>query len=95
MGRSPGPSLRATGVAYDVRRAFPYCGYEQYEFDVITRTEGDAYARFLVRLDEMDQAMRIIRQVRKQLETPGPGDDRRHQVSHRRRKRRSRSRWRR
>jgi NADH-quinone oxidoreductase subunit D len=67
-----GPSLRASGVAYDVRRAFPYLGYEQYEFDVITRTEGDAYARFLVRLDEMDQAMRIIRQVRKQLDEPGP-----------------------
>jgi NADH-quinone oxidoreductase subunit D len=67
-----GPALRATGVPYDIRRAFPYSGYEQYEFDVVTRTEGDAYARFMVRLDEMDQSMRIIEQVRKQLETPGP-----------------------
>ena len=67
-----GPALRATGVPYDVRRAFPYSGYEQYEFDVITRTEGDAYARFMVRLDEMDQSMRIVEQVRKQLDTPGP-----------------------
>jgi NADH-quinone oxidoreductase subunit D len=67
-----GPALRGSGVPYDVRRAFPYLGYEQYEFDVITRTEGDAYARFLVRLDEMDQSMRIVKQVRKQLETPGP-----------------------
>jgi NADH-quinone oxidoreductase subunit D len=67
-----GPVLRGSGVAYDVRRAFPYSGYENYAFDVITRTEGDAYARFLVRLDEMDEAMRIIRQVRKVLETPGP-----------------------
>ncbi len=58
-----GPSLRASGVAYDVRKAFPYSGYEQYEFDVPTRTEGDAYARFLVRLDEMDESMRIIEQV--------------------------------
>lgn len=66
-----GPSLRATGIAYDVRRAFPYGGYENYEFDVITRTEGDSYARFLVRLDEMEQAMRIIRQVRDALK-PGP-----------------------
>jgi NADH-quinone oxidoreductase subunit D len=66
-----GPTLRATGIPYDVRRAFPYSGYESYEFDVPTRTEGDAYARFLVRLDEMDEAMRIIRQVRKQLDTPG------------------------
>jgi NADH-quinone oxidoreductase subunit D len=67
-----GPSLRGSGVAYDVRRAFPYSGYETYDFDVPTRTEGDAYARFLVRLDEMDEAMRIIRQVRKRLEKPGP-----------------------
>jgi len=67
-----GPVLRATGVAYDVRRAFPYSGYEKYEFDVPTRTEGDAYARFLVRLEEMDESMRIIAQVRQELERPGP-----------------------
>lgn len=66
-----GPSLRATGIAYDVRRAFPYGGYENYEFDIPTRVEGDSYARFLVRLDEMEQAMRIIQQVRKALR-PGP-----------------------
>jgi NADH-quinone oxidoreductase subunit D len=67
-----GPALRGSGVAYDVRRAFPYLTYEQYEFDVITRSEGDAYARFLVRLDEMDQSMRIVAQARAFLETPGP-----------------------
>lgn len=67
-----GPALRATGVPYDIRRAFPYSGYEQYEFDVVTRTEGDAYARFMVRLDEMDQSMRIVEQARKLLEVPGP-----------------------
>ncbi|MFY9719242.1 MAG: NADH dehydrogenase (quinone) subunit D [Candidatus Cybelea sp.] len=67
-----GPSLRASGIAYDVRRAFPYTGYDTYEFDVPTRTEGDAYARFLVRLDEMEQAMRIVEQVRKRLDNPGP-----------------------
>ncbi len=66
-----GPSLRATGIAYDVRRAFPYGGYEEFEFDVITRTEGDSYARFLVRLDEMEESMRIVRQVRDALK-PGP-----------------------
>jgi len=66
-----GPALRATGIAYDVRRAFPYGGYENYEFDIITRTEGDSYARFLVRLDEMEQSMRIVRQVRAALK-PGP-----------------------
>jgi NADH-quinone oxidoreductase subunit D len=67
-----GPSLRASGIAYDVRRAFPYIGYETYDFEVPTRTDGDAYARFLVRLDEMDQSLRIIEQVRKRLDTPGP-----------------------
>ncbi len=67
-----GPSLRGSGIAYDIRKAFPYSGYDTYEFDVPTRTEGDAYARFLVRLDEMDESMRIIRQTRKRLEKPGP-----------------------
>jgi NADH-quinone oxidoreductase subunit D len=67
-----GPSLRASGIGYDVRKAFPYSGYEKYEFDVPVRAEGDAYARFLVRLDEMDEAVRIIRQVREQLDVPGP-----------------------
>jgi NADH-quinone oxidoreductase subunit D len=62
-----GAPLRASGVAYDIRKAFPYSGYENYEFDIPTRTEGDAYARFLVRLDEMDQSYRILRQVREQL----------------------------
>jgi NADH-quinone oxidoreductase subunit D len=66
-----GPALRASGVAYDVRKAFPYSGYERYEFDVPTRTEGDAYARFLVRLDEIDQSLRIIKQVRAELDVPG------------------------
>ena len=56
-GTSPARSLRASGIAYDVRKAFPYSGYETYEFDVPTRTEGDAYARFLVRLDEMEQSI--------------------------------------
>ena len=66
-----GPSLRASGIAYDVRRAFPYCGYETYDFGVPTRDDGDAYARFLVRLDEMEQANRILEQCRQRLETPG------------------------
>lgn len=67
-----GPSLRASGIAYDVRKAFPYTGYETYDFDVPTRDEGDAYARFLVRLDEMEQSMRIVEQARGRLDTPGP-----------------------
>jgi NADH-quinone oxidoreductase subunit D len=67
-----GPSRRGSGIAYDVRKAFPYSGYEKYAFDVPVRDDGDAYARFLVRLDEMDEAMRIVEQVRKELERPGP-----------------------
>ncbi len=67
-----GPALRGSGVAYDVRKAFPYSGYEQYTFDIPTRTEGDAYARFLVRLDEMEEAMKIVEQALEKLRTPGP-----------------------
>jgi NADH-quinone oxidoreductase subunit D len=67
-----GPTLRGSGIAYDVRKAFPYSGYETYEFDVPVRKEGDAYARFLVRLDEMDESMRIVRQARARLVEPGP-----------------------
>lgn len=67
-----GPVLRGSGISYDVRKAFPYSGYDGYQFDVPVRSEGDAYARFLVRLDEMDESMRIIAQARKKLAKPGP-----------------------
>ena len=67
-----GPPLRASGIQYDVRKAFPYSGYDSYDFDIPTRLEGDAYARFLVRLDEIDQSLRIIKQVRQRLDAPGP-----------------------
>ena len=68
-----GPALRASGIAYDVRRAYPYSGYENFEFDVPVREEGDSYARFLVRLDEMDESFRIVKQVRDKLKnTRGP-----------------------
>ncbi len=62
-----GPPLRASGIAYDIRKAYPYSGYENVHFDVITRPEGDAYARFLVRLDEMEESMRIVEQIRRSL----------------------------
>jgi len=48
-----GPSLRATGVDHDLRKARPYCGYENYDFEVPTGTHGDIYDRYLVRLEEM------------------------------------------
>jgi NADH-quinone oxidoreductase subunit D len=58
-----GPILRASGMAYDMRKAFPYSGYEQYAFDVPTCAEGDVYARYKVRVEEMRQSLRIIQQA--------------------------------
>ncbi len=58
-----GPLLRAAGLAHDLRRSDPYCGIEQYEFDVPIQTAGDSYARYTVRVEEMRQSMRIIRQA--------------------------------
>ncbi len=58
-----GPTLRAIGVDYDVRRAEPYSGYEQYDFEIPTRTGGDCLARFEVRIEEMEQSCRIIEQA--------------------------------
>jgi NADH-quinone oxidoreductase subunit D len=62
-----GPMLRASGVAYDVRRDFPYLDYETYEFDVPIGTSGDVYDRFLVRMEEMRQSVRILEQAVKRL----------------------------
>ena len=58
-----GPMLRASGVAYDVRRDFPYLDYETYDFDVPIGTHGDVYDRYLVRMEEMRQSVRIIEQA--------------------------------
>ena len=58
-----GPALRGSGVPYDIRKANPYLGYENYDFDVPVTTEGDAYSRYLCRFEEMRQSLRIIQQA--------------------------------
>jgi len=67
-----GPTLRASGVAYDVRKFFPYSSYEEFEFEVPTRTEGDCYARYLVRLAEMRESLKIVRQAMAKIPPEGP-----------------------
>jgi NADH-quinone oxidoreductase subunit D len=62
-----GPMLRASGVAYDVRKDFPYLDYETYDFDVPVGTNGDVYDRFLVRVEELRQSVRILEQCIKRL----------------------------
>jgi NADH-quinone oxidoreductase subunit D len=69
-----GPLARAVGVGYDVRRVFPYCGYETYEFDVPVLTNGDVYDRYLVRIEEMRQSVRICRQAIKRITPRGVFD---------------------
>ncbi|GGE06216.1 NADH-quinone oxidoreductase subunit D [Polymorphobacter glacialis] len=57
-----GPCIRASGVAWDLRKSQPYDAYDRMDFDVIMSDDGDCYARFMVRMDEMRQSLRIIRQ---------------------------------
>jgi NADH-quinone oxidoreductase subunit D len=66
-----GPCLRASGIDYDVRTSDPYSGYDEYEFDVPVGTHGDVYDRYLVRVQEMRESLRIIEQALDRLE-PGP-----------------------
>ncbi len=67
-----GPVLRSAGLPHDLRRSQPYCGYEDYDFDVITRDSADAYGRMRIRIDEMKESLRIVEQCVDRLEDLGP-----------------------
>ena len=62
-----GPVLRSTGLPHDLRRAEPYCGYENYEFDVITDDGCDCYGRYLIRVEEMTESIKIVEQCTDRL----------------------------
>ena len=66
-----GPILRSAGLPWDLRKVDPYCGYEEYDFEVPTATEADCYARYRLRVEEMHQSLRIMEQAVKKME-PGP-----------------------
>ncbi|MFW6203980.1 MAG: NADH-quinone oxidoreductase subunit D [Actinomycetota bacterium] len=66
-----GPVMRSAGLPYDQRKAQPYCGYDTYEFEVPTRDTCDAYGRYLIRIDEMYESLKIVEQCLDRLE-PGP-----------------------
>jgi NADH-quinone oxidoreductase subunit D len=63
-----GPVLRSTGMPWDLRKSEPYCGYENYDFDVITHTDCDVYGRFMIKMNELEQSLRIIEQCCDKLE---------------------------
>jgi len=66
-----GPMLRAVGISWDLRKDLPYCDYQSYDFDVPTSPDGDCFARYQVRVEEMRQSLRIVEQCLERLE-PGP-----------------------
>jgi NADH-quinone oxidoreductase subunit D len=66
-----GPGLRAAGVEYDNRKAFPYSSYEEFNFNVPTRTESDCFARYLVRVAEMRESLKIVRQAMDKITDEG------------------------
>ena len=63
-----GPVLRSTGLPHDLRKSQPYCGYETYDFDVVTWDTCDAYGRLRIRIEEMKQSLRIVEQCLDRLQ---------------------------
>jgi NADH-quinone oxidoreductase subunit D len=70
-----GPMLRSTGLPWDLRKSQPYCGYQNYEFDVPVVESCDSYGRYLIRMDEIDQSLRIIEQCVDRLAAARPAHD--------------------
>jgi NADH-quinone oxidoreductase subunit D len=71
MGAS-GPMLRGSGVPYDIRKAFPYSSYEEFDFDIQTQTAGDCFARYQVRVAEIRESIKIVRQAMEKVPAEGP-----------------------
>jgi NADH-quinone oxidoreductase subunit D len=71
MGAS-GPMLRGSGVPYDVRKAFPYSSYEEFDFNIQTQTAGDCFARYQVRVAEIRESIKIVRQAMEKVPAEGP-----------------------
>ncbi len=71
MGAS-GPLLRASGVAFDVRKAFPYSSYDEFDFNIRVQTAGDCFARYQVRMAEMRESLKIVRQAMDKIPAEGP-----------------------
>jgi NADH-quinone oxidoreductase subunit D len=67
-----GPTLRAAGLAYDNRKAFPYSSYDEFEFNVPTRTDSDCFGRYMIRVAEMRESLKIVRQALAKIPNEGP-----------------------
>jgi NADH-quinone oxidoreductase subunit D len=67
-----GPTLRSTGIDYDVRKYFPYSCYEEFDFDVPTRTDADCYSRYMLRVAEIRESLKIVRQAMGKIPADGP-----------------------
>jgi len=67
-----GPTLRASGLAYDNRKVFPYSSYEEFDFDIPTRTDSDCFGRYMLRVAEMRESLKIVKQAMAKISDSGP-----------------------